>query len=144
MSVSSQKPTLQRSCLEHLTLDQVAEFHEEFTLFNRDSGYTPVDDEGNEIVEFPEYLAFRVQQLNREAEQAEKSRQALLEAFKQVDRSGRCRVPTAKLSEVVAVIDGVGATAAEVADLLEEADVDDDDGLFAYGPFVDKILSYGS
>ena len=67
----------------------------------------------------------------------------MLEAFKQVDRSGRCRVPTAKLSEVVAVIDGVGATAAEVADLLEEADVDDD-GLFAYGPFVDKILSYGS
>ena len=45
-------------------------------MFNRDSGYTPVDDEGNEIVEFPEYLAFRVQQLNREADRTGREEQA--------------------------------------------------------------------
>ena len=146
---------------EHLTEEQIAEFKEAFSLFDKDGdgtittkelgtvmrslGQNPteaelqdmineVDADGNGTIDFPEFLSLMARKMKETDTEEE-----LMEAFKVFDRDGKCLISAAELRHVMTNL-GEKLTDEEVDEMIREADVDGD-GHINYEEFVKMMMS---
>merc|ERR1719246_119671 len=141
---------------EQLTEEQIAEFKEAFSLFDKDGdgtittkelgtvmrslGQNPteaelqdmineVDADGNGTIDFPVFLSLMARKMKDTDTEEE-----LVEAFKVFDRDGNGLISAAELRHVMTNL-GEKLTDEEVDEMIREADVDGD-GAINYQEFV--------
>ncbi|XP_072042631.1 calmodulin-alpha-like [Amphiura filiformis] len=146
--------------VEHLTEEQIAEFNEAFSLFDKDDdgtitseelgtlmrslGQNPteaelqdmineVDADGNDTIDFSEFLTM-VEETDPEAQ--------IREAFRVLDKDGNGLISAADLRHAIMVMTNLGETLTEeeVDDMIREADIDGD-GQVNYEEFVAMVTS---
>ena len=132
---------------EQLTEEQIAEFKEAFSLFDKDGdgsittkelgtvmrslGQNPteaelldmineVDADGNGTIDFPEFLSLMARKMKDTDTEDE-----LIEAFKVFDRDGNGFISAAELRHVMTNL-GEKLSDEEVDEMIREADVDGD------------------
>jgi len=142
---------------DSLTEDQIAEFKEAFSLFDKDGdgtittkelgtvmrslGQNPteaelqdmvneVDADGNGTIDFPEFLTMMARKM-KDTDSAEE----IKEAFKVFDKDGNGYISAAELRHIMTNL-GEKLTDEEVDEMIREADVDGD-GQINYDEFVD-------
>mmetsp|Transcript_8066 Transcript_8066/g.8928 ORF Transcript_8066/g.8928 Transcript_8066/m.8928 type:complete len:150 (+) Transcript_8066:46-495(+) len=147
--------------VDQLSEDQVAEFKEAFSLFDRDGdgaitttelgtvmrslGQNPtesdlaemiqdVDSDKSGTIDFPEFLSMMAKQMKNEDTEEE-----IREAFKVFDKDGNGFISAAELRHVMTNL-GEKLTDEEVDEMIREADVDND-GQINYDEFVKMMLS---
>ncbi|KAH3853236.1 calmodulin-A-like [Dreissena polymorpha] len=145
----------------HLTEEQISEFKEAFSLFDKDGDGTisstelgtvmrslggnpteaelqdminEVDADGSGMIEFPEFLTMMVRNM-RDIDTVEDLRQA----FNVFDKDGTGKISAAELRHVMSNL-GEKLTEEEVDEMLREADVDGD-GEINYEEFVQLMMS---
>jgi len=152
----------QTRCREKLTEDQVAEFREAFSLFDKDGDgkitreeleevmrnlvsaqatqediadmIHNMDTDGNGTVEFEEFLEHMLATQNL----GEKDHnEELYEAFKIFDKDGNGLISREELGEVMGKL-GERLTSEEVEEMINEADIDGD-GQIDYKEFVNMM-----
>ena len=146
---------------EQLTEEQIAEFKEAFSLFDKDGdgsittkelgtvmrslGQNPteaelldmineVDADGNGTIDFPEFLSLMASKMHDTDTEDE-----LIEAFKVFDRDGNGFISAAELRHVMTNL-GEKLSDEEVDEMIREADVDGD-GQIMYEEFTKMMLS---
>ena len=144
-----------------LTEEQIAEFKEAFSLFDRDGdgtitvkelgtvmrslGQNPteaelqdmineVDVDGNGCIDFPEFLSLMARKM-RDTDTEEE----LVDAFKVFDRDGNGLISAAELRHVMTNL-GEKLTDEEVDEMIKEADIDGD-GQINYEEFVRMMMA---
>ena len=155
------RPNACRSGDEQLTEEQIAEFKEAFSLFDKDGdgtittkelgtvmrslGQNPteaelldmineVDADGNGTIDFPEFLSLMARKMKDTDTEEE-----LIEAFKVFDRDGNGFISAAELRHVMTNL-GEKLTDEEVDEMIREADVDGD-GQINYEEFLRQIAA---
>jgi len=150
-----------QSGADSLTEEQIAEFKEAFSLFDKDGdgtitteelgtvmrslGQNPteaelqdmineVDGDGNGTIDFPEFLALMARKMKDTDSEEE-----LIEAFKVFDRDGNGFISAAELRHVMTNL-GEKLTDEEVDEMIREADVDGD-GQINYEEFVKMMMA---
>ncbi|XP_044535569.1 calmodulin-alpha-like [Gracilinanus agilis] len=145
---------------DQFTEEQIAEFKEAFSLFDKDSdgsittkelgtvmrslGQNPteaelqnmmgeVDADGNGTIDFPEFLGMMAKKMK-----GAETEESIREAFKVFDKDGNGYVSAAELRHVMTSL-GEKLTDEEVDEMMGEADVDGD-GQVNYEEFV-RVLS---
>jgi len=145
---------------DQLTEEQIAEFKEAFSLFDKDNdglitskelgtvmrslGQNPteseladmireVDADGNGSIDFPEFLTMMARKM-RDTESEEDVR----EAFRVFDKDGNGYISAAELKHVMTNL-GEKLTDEEVEEMIKEADVDGD-GQINYDEFVKMMM----
>merc|ERR1712086_359432 len=130
-----------------LTEEQIAEFKEAFSLFDKDGngtisgaelatvmkslGQNPTDDEikdmigevdsdGNSTIDFSEFLNLMAKKMAGGDDEAE-----LLEAFKVFDKDGNSTIEASELKTVMENL-GEKLTDEEIEEMMKEADIDKD------------------
>ncbi|OEH79951.1 hypothetical protein cyc_01598 [Cyclospora cayetanensis] len=148
---------------DQLTEEQIAEFKEAFSLFDKDGdgtittkelgtvmrslGQNPteaelqdmineVDADGNGTIDFPEFLTLMARKMKDTDSEEE-----LIEAFKVFDRDGNGLISAAELRHVMTNL-GEKLTDEEVDEMIREADIDGD-GQINYEEFVGMMLAKG-
>merc|ERR1712169_155031 len=146
---------------DQLTEEQIAEFKEAFSLFDKDGdgtittkelgtvmrslGQNPteaelqdmineVDADGSGIIDFPEFLSLTARKMKDTDTEEE-----LVEAFKVFDRDGNGLISAAELRHVMTNL-GEKLTDEEVDEMIREADVDGD-GQINYEEFVKMMMA---
>ncbi|EPZ33241.1 EF-hand [Rozella allomycis CSF55] len=146
---------------DQLTEEQIAEFKEAFSLFDKDGdgtittkelgtvmlslGQNPteaelqdmineVDADGNGTIDFPEFLTMMARKMKDTDSEEE-----IKEAFKVFDKDGNGFISAAELRHVMTNL-GEKLTDEEVDEMIREADVDGD-GQINYEEFVKMMLS---
>merc|ERR1712160_86706 len=146
---------------EQLTEEQIAEFKEAFSLFDKDGdgtittkelgtvmrslGQNPteaelqdmineVDTWGNGTIDFPEFLSLMARKTWDTDTEEE-----LIEAFKVFDRDGNGLISAAELRHVMTNL-GEKLTDEEVDEMIKEADIDGD-GHINYEEFVRMMMA---
>ncbi|PHJ19009.1 calmodulin [Cystoisospora suis] len=146
---------------DQLTEEQIAEFKEAFSLFDKDGdgtittkelgtvmrslGQNPteaelqdmineVDADGNGTIDFPEFLTLMARKMKDTDTEEE-----LIEAFKVFDRDGNGFISAAELRHVMTNL-GEKLTDEEVDEMIREADVDGD-GQINYEEFVKMMMA---
>ncbi|EEA06466.1 putative calmodulin [Cryptosporidium serpentis] len=146
---------------EQLTEEQIAEFKEAFSLFDKDGdgsittkelgtvmrslGQNPteaelldmineIDADGNGTIDFPEFLSLMARKMKDTDTEDE-----LTEAFSVFDRDGNGFISAAELRHVMTNL-GEKLTDEEVDEMIREADVDGD-GQIMYEEFVKMMLA---
>ncbi|CDI79520.1 calmodulin, putative [Eimeria praecox] len=146
---------------DQLTEEQIAEFKEAFSLFDKDGdgtittkelgtvmrslGQNPteaelqdmineVDADGNGTIDFPEFLTLMARKMKDTDSEEE-----LIEAFKVFDRDGNGLISAAELRHVMTNL-GEKLTDEEVDEMIREADIDGD-GQINYEEFVGMMLA---
>jgi len=146
---------------DQLTEDQISEFKEAFSLFDKDGdgtittlelgtvmrslGQNPteaelqdmineVDADGDNMIDFPEFLTMMARKM-RDTDTEEE----IKEAFKVFDKDGNGFISAAELRHVMTSL-GEKLTDKEVDEMIREADVDGD-GQINYDEFVKMMLS---
>ncbi|EEB09679.1 calmodulin Cam1 [Schizosaccharomyces japonicus yFS275] len=144
-----------------LTNEQIAEFKEAFSLFDRDQdgnitsnelgvvmrslGQSPtaaelqdmineVDADGNGTIDFPEFLTMMARKMKDTDDEEE-----VREAFKVFDKDGNGYITVDELTHVLTSL-GERLSHEEVADMVREADADGD-GVINYEEFARVISS---
>eukprot|EP01120_Amphizonella_sp_Union-15-10_P012452 TRINITY_DN552_c0_g1_i1.p1 TRINITY_DN552_c0_g1~~TRINITY_DN552_c0_g1_i1.p1 ORF type:complete len:150 (-),score=49.03 TRINITY_DN552_c0_g1_i1:81-530(-) len=147
--------------VDQLSEEQVAEFKEAFSLFDKDGdgnittkelgivmrslGQNPteaelqdmiheVDANNSGTIDFPEFLTMMAKQMKNEDTEEE-----IREAFKVFDKDGNGLISAAELRHVMTNL-GEKLTDDEVDEMIREADVDND-GQINYEEFVKMMLS---
>ena len=147
--------------VDQLTDEQIAEFKEAFSLFDKDGdgsittkelgtvmrslGQNPteaelqdmineVDVDGNGTIDFPEFLSLMARKMKETDTEEE-----LMEAFRVFDRDGNGFISAAELRHVMTNL-GEKLTNEEVDEMVREADLDGD-GAINYEEFVRMMLS---
>ena len=146
-------------CLRR-TEEQIAEFKEAFSLFNKDGGtittkelgtvmrslgqnpteaelqdmVNEVDADGNGTIDFPEFLTMMARKMKDTDSEEE-----LKEAFKVFDKDGNGFISASELRHVMTNL-GEKLTDEEVDEMIREADVDGD-GQINYEEFVKMMMS---
>lgn len=147
--------------VDQLTDEQIAEFKEAFSLFDKDGdgnittkelgtvmrslGQNPteaelqdmineVDVDGNGTIDFPEFLSLMARKMKETDTEEE-----LMEAFRVFDRDGNGFISAAELRHVMTNL-GEKLTNEEVDEMIREADLDGD-GAINYEEFVRMMLS---
>jgi len=147
----------------NLTEDQVEEFHEAFSLFDKDGDGTitaeelgivmrslgrkptmeelhtminEVDEDGNGSIEFPEFLKLMATKL-----QETDSVEEMHEAFMVFDRDKNGSVSASELKHVMSNL-GEHVTNEEVEEMIKEADADGD-GELSFADFLQFIQKKG-
>ena len=152
---------------DQLTEEQIAEFKEAFSLFDKDGdgtittkelgtvmrslGQNPteaelqdmineVDADGNGTIDFPEFLSLMARKMKDTDTEEE-----LIEAFKVFDRDGNGFISAAELRHVMTNL-GEKLTDEEVDEMIREADVDGDQRTWdvTHGPGRAMLRSWGS
>ncbi|XP_074572657.1 calmodulin [Curcuma longa] len=146
---------------EHLTEEQIAEFKEAFSLFDKDGdgcittkelgtvmrslGQNPteaelrdmiseVDADQNGTIDFPEFLNLMARKM-KDAD----SEEELMEAFKVFDKDSNGFILAQELRHVMTSL-GEKLTDEEVDEMIREADIDGD-GQVNYQEFVQMMLA---
>ena len=146
---------------DQLTEEQIAEFKEAFSLFDKDGdgtittkelgtvmrslGQNPteaelqdmineVDADGNGTIDFPEFLTMMARKMKDTDSEEE-----IVEAFKVFDKDGNGFISAAELRHVMTNL-GEKLTDEEVDEMIREADVDGD-GQINYEEFVKMMMS---
>jgi calmodulin len=146
---------------DQLTEEQIAEFKEAFSLFDKDGdgtittkelgtvmrslGQNPteaelqdmineVDADGNGTIDFPEFLTMMARKM-KDTDSAEE----IKEAFKVFDKDGNGFISAAELRHIMTNL-GEKLTDEEVDEMIREADVDGD-GQINYDEFVDMMMA---
>lgn len=146
---------------EELTEEQISEFKEAFSLFDKDGdgtittkelgtvmrslGQNPteaelqdmineVDADGNGTIDFPEFLTMMAKKMKNNDSEEE-----ILEAFKVFDRDGNGFISAAELRHIMTNL-GEKMSDSEVDDMIREADLDGD-GQINYEEFVKMMMS---
>jgi len=146
---------------DQLTEEQIAEFKEAFSLFDKDGdgtitmeelgtvlrslGQNPteaelqdmmnwVDAAGNGTIDFPEFLELMARKMKDTDTEEE-----LIEAFKVFDTNGNGYISAAELKQVMTNL-GEKLTDNEVDEMIREADVDGD-GQVNYEDFVEMMMN---
>lgn len=149
------------SGVEQLPEEQVAEFKEAFSLFDKDGdgvistrelgtvmrslGQNPtdseiqdmineIDEDGNGTIDFTEFLSLMVRKI-----QSNNIDDELRDAFKVFDRDGNGLISASELRHVMTNL-GEKLTEEEVEEMIKEADVDGD-GHVNFTEFVDLMLA---
>ena len=144
---------------DQLTEEQIAEFKEAFSLFDKDGdgtittkelgtvmrslGQNPteaeladmineVDADGNGTIDFPEFLTMMARKMKDTDSEEE-----ILEAFKVFDKDGNGFISAAELRHIMTNL-GEKLTDEEVDEMIREADIDGD-GQINYEEFVKMI-----
>jgi len=152
---------IQISQADQLTEEQIAEFKEAFSLFDKDGdgtittkelgtvmrslGQNPteaelqdmineVDADGNGTIDFPEFLTMMARKMKDTDSEEE-----IKEAFKVFDKDGNGYISAAELRHVMTNL-GEKLTDEEVDEMIREADVDGD-GQINYEEFVKMMMS---
>jgi len=145
---------------EHYTEEQIAEFKEAFSLFDRDRdgtidneelgtvlrslGNQPTDEEvedmireadkdGNGTIDFAEFIEMMPTQ-----ERDENAEEEMLEAFRVFDTDGNGSITADELRQIFNNL-GEKLTDEEISDMIEEADTDGD-GEINYQEFVTMMF----
>ena len=146
---------------DQLTEEQIAEFKEAFSLFDKDGdgtittkelgtvmrslGQNPteaelqdmineVDADGNGTIDFPEFLTMMARKMKDTDSEEE-----IVEAFKVFDKDGNGFISAAELRHVMTNL-GEKLTDEEADEMIREADVDGD-GQINYEEFVKMMMS---
>ena len=146
---------------DQLTEEQIAEFKEAFSLFDKDGdgtittkelgtvmrslGQNPteaelqdmineVDADGNGTIDFPEFLTMMARKMKDTDSEEE-----IMEAFKVFDKDGNGFISAAELRHVMTNL-GEKLTDEEVDEMIAEADVDGD-GQINYEEFVKMMMA---
>ena len=150
-----------RAQADQLTEEQIAEFKEAFSLFDKDGdgtittkelgtvmrslGQNPteaeladmineVDADGNGTIDFPEFLTMMARKMKDTDSEEE-----ILEAFKVFDKDGNGFISAAELRHIMTNL-GEKLTDEEVDEMLREEDIDGD-GQINYEEFVKMMMS---
>ena len=150
-----------RAQADQLTEEQIAEFKEAFSLFDKDGdgtittkelgtvmrslGQNPteaeladmineVDADGNGTIDFPEFLTMMARKMKDTDSEEE-----ILEAFKVFDKDGNGFISAAELRHIMTNL-GEKLTDEEVDEMIREADVDGD-GQINYEEFVKMMMA---
>ncbi|KAG9048783.1 Calmodulin [Tulasnella sp. UAMH 9824] len=150
-----------RSATLHMSEEQISEFKEAFSLFDKDGdgtittrelgtvmrslGQNPteaelqdmineVDADGNGTIDFPEFLTMMARKMKDTDSEEE-----IKEAFKVFDKDGNGYISAAELRHVMTNL-GEKLSETEVDEMIREADVDGD-GQINYEEFVKMMLS---
>ena len=150
-----------RAQADQLTEEQIAEFKEAFSLFDKDGdgtittkelgtvmrslGQNPteaeladmineVDADGNGTIDFPEFLTMMARKMKDTDSEEE-----ILEAFKVFDKDGNGFISAAELRHIMTNL-GEKLTDEEVDEMLREADIDGD-GQINYEEFVKVMMA---
>jgi len=145
---------------DQLSEEQISEFKEAFSLFDKDNdgtvtthelgtvmrslGQNPteaelkdmineVDADGNGTIDFPEFLTMMARKMR-----ATDSEEEIKEAFKVFDKDGNGYISAAELRQVMTSL-GEKLTEKEVDEMIREADIDGD-GQINYDEFVKMML----
>ena len=145
---------------DQLTEEQIAEFKEAFSLFDKDGdgtittkelgtvmrslGQNPteaeladmineVDADGNGTIDFPEFLTM----MARKMKDTDSEEEIIIEAFKVFDKDGNGFISAAELRLIMT---NLSATDEEVDEMIREADIDGD-GQINYEEFVKMMMS---
>jgi len=146
---------------DQLTEEQIAEFKEAFSLFDKDGdgtittkelgtvmrslGQNPteaeladmineVDADGNGTIDFPEFLTMMARKMKDTDSEEE-----IAEAFKVFDKDGNGFISAAELRHIMTNL-GEKLTDEEVDEMIREADIDGD-GQINYEEFVKMMMS---
>merc|ERR1711993_116114 len=146
---------------DQLTEEQIAEFREAFSLFDKDGdgtittrelgtvmrslGQNPteaelqdmineVDADGNGTIDFPEFLTMMARKMKDTDTEEE-----IKEAFRVFDKDGNGYISAAELNHVMTNL-GEKLTAEEIDEMVREADIDGD-GQVNYEEFVKMMMS---
>ncbi|GBG28898.1 Calmodulin [Hondaea fermentalgiana] len=146
---------------DQLTEEQIAEFKEAFSLFDKDGdgtittkelgtvmrslGQNPteaelmdmineVDADGNGTIDFPEFLTMMARKMKDSDSEEE-----IIEAFKVFDKDGNGFISAAELRHVMTNL-GEKLTDEECDEMIREADIDGD-GQINYEEFVRMMMS---
>eukprot|EP01022_Parablepharisma_sp_SALTPOND_P028437 TRINITY_DN70963_c0_g1_i1.p5 TRINITY_DN70963_c0_g1~~TRINITY_DN70963_c0_g1_i1.p5 ORF type:complete len:178 (-),score=25.90 TRINITY_DN70963_c0_g1_i1:1809-2342(-) len=146
---------------EQLSQEQIAEFKEAFSLFDKDGdgtitikeleivmrslGQNPteaelqdmineVDEDGNGVIDFSEFLSLMANKMKDNDTEEE-----LMEAFKVFDRDGSGSISSEELRHVMMNL-GEKLSEEEVDKMLREADVNGD-GSIDFSEFVNMLIS---
>eukprot|EP00804_Cyclotella_cryptica_P016645 CCRYP_001963-RA/>CCRYP_001963-RA protein AED:0.34 eAED:0.49 QI:144/0.5/0.4/1/0.5/0.4/5/0/205 len=146
---------------DQLTEEQIAEFKEAFSLFDKDGdgtittkelgtvmrslGQNPteaelmdmineIDSDGNGTIDFPEFLTMMARKMKDTDSEEE-----ILEAFKVFDKDGNGFISAAELRHIMTNL-GEKLTDEEVDEMIREADIDGD-GQINYEEFVKMMMS---
>ena len=146
---------------DQLTEEQIAEFKEAFSLFDKDGdgtittkelgtvmrslGQNPteaelqdmineVDADGNGTIDFPEFLTMMARKMKDTDSEEE-----ILEAFKVFDKDGNGFISAAELRHIMTNL-GEKLTDEEVDEMIREADIDGD-GQINYEEFVKVMMA---
>jgi len=153
--------TFQANMADQLSEEQISEFKEAFSLFDKDGdgtittvelgtvmrslGQNPteaelqdmineVDADGNGTIDFPEFLTMMARKM-RDTD----SEEEIKEAFKVFDKDGNGYISAAELRHVMTNL-GEKLSDSEVDEMIREADIDGD-GQINYDEFVKMMLS---
>lgn len=154
-------PSFARTMADQLTEEQIAEFKEAFSLFDKDGdgtittkelgtvmrslGQNPteaelqdmineVDADGNGTIDFPEFLTMMARKM-KDTDSEEEIR----EAFRVFDKDGNGYISAAELRHVMTNL-GEKLTDEEVDEMIREADIDGD-GQVNYEEFVQMMTA---
>ncbi|KAJ7176678.1 calmodulin [Mycena filopes] len=146
---------------DQLSEEQISEFKEAFSLFDKDGdgtitskelgtvmrslGQNPteaelqnmineIDADNSSVIDFPEFLTMMARKM-RDTD----SEEEITEAFKVFDKDGNGYISTAELRHVMTNL-GEKLTDSEVDEMIKESDVDGD-GQINYEEFVKMMLS---
>jgi calmodulin len=158
---SPHHPNTQSTMADQLTEEQIAEFKEAFSLFDKDGdgtittkelgtvmrslGQNPteaelqdmineVDADGNGTIDFPEFLTMMARKMKDTDSEEE-----IIEAFKVFDKDGNGFISAAELRHVMTNL-GEKLTDEECDEMIREADIDGD-GQINYEEFVKMMMS---
>eukprot|EP00977_Amphora_coffeiformis_P013184 scaffold3403_cov158-Amphora_coffeaeformis.AAC.2 len=126
---------------DQLTEEQIAEFKEAFSLFDKDGDGTittkelgTIDADGSGTIDFPEFLTMMARKMKDTDSEEE-----ILEAFKVFDKDGNGFISAAELRHIMTNL-GEKLTDEEVDEMIREADIDGD-GQINYEEFVKMMMS---
>jgi calmodulin len=160
-SRKKKQTTQTNNMADQLTEEQIAEFKEAFSLFDKDGdgtittkelgtvmrslGQNPteaeladmineVDADGNGTIDFPEFLTMMARKMKDTDSEEE-----ILEAFKVFDKDGNGFISAAELRHIMTNL-GEKLSDEEVDEMIREADIDGD-GQINYEEFVKMMMS---